>query len=303
MVVTVASLLLVSGCGGGSGGSGGDGAFGPGAGSTPNGAPTTSLQTELLSSAEATSLTGPLLYQTGNTVVGGTEDIVGFGFATPPFPINTNTSTNTISDDFGGAITPEVVYDELGRGVQIRILVDSLEAPIINVAYNDDNTIASTSQTTLDGDVRIQTDFIYENGRLIGKQEVSQTVTEAFAYNYSEEGVLTSGSRSSVGSSGQTTELTSFEFTVDELGRVTGVVESIASDDVLIRDATITYDASGNITAVEDFQDFFGVATQTNSTFDYAVSTEPTVNLVGFFAALNNLFIPAFVPTFAGTGS
>ena len=115
--------------------------------------------------------------------------------------------------------------------------------------------------------------------------------------------MLISGTRSSVNSSGQATVLTSFEFTVDELGRVTGVVESIASDDVLIRDATITYDASGNITAVEDFQDFFGVATQTNSTFDYAASTEPTVNLAGFFAALNNLFIPAFAPTFAGTGT
>ena len=294
MVFTVASLLLVSSCGGSSGGSGGDGTFGPGAGSSPNGAPTTSLQTDLLSSAEATSLTGPLLYQTGNTLVVATEDVVGFGFGTPPFSIITDSSANTISDEFGGSFTPEITYDDLGRRVQIRLLFDNITAPFINIAYNDDNTIASTSQTTPEGEVRIQVDFFYENGRLVGKQETSDGFDEAFTYNYTDDGMLASGTRNSISSSGLTNELSSFEFTVDELGRVTAVVETNTLDGELVRDATITYDAAGNITAVNDFQDFTGLETQTNSTFDYAASTEPTVNLIGLFAALNDLFIPAF---------
>jgi len=291
LVGVATSLLIIAGCGGGGGNGGSFGS--PDINGAPSGAPTTTLSTELVSSAEATSLTGPLLYQTGNTVVGGTEDVVGFGFATPPFFINTDPSSNTISDDFGGAFTPDVVYDELGRGVQIIILVDGAVAPIIDVAYNDDNTIASTSQTTPDGDVRIQTDFIYESGRLIGKEITDVNSTRSITYNYTDEGMLASGSD----------EITSFEFTVDELGRVTGVIATDIFEGNLVREATITYDASGNITELEDFQDFTGLETQTNSTYNYTASAEPTVNLVGFFAAINDLFIPNFSPVFAGTGS
>ena len=81
---------------------------------------------------------------------------------------------------------------------------------------------------------------------------------------------------------------------MDELGRVTAVVETNTLDGELVRDASIAYDAAGNIIAAEDFQDFTGLETQTNSTFDYAASIEPTVNLIGLFAALNDLFIPEF---------
>ena len=173
-------------------------------------------------------------------------------------------------------------------------MFDNITAPFINIAYNDDNTIASTSQTTPEGEVRIQVDFFYENGRLVGKQETSDGFDEAFTYNYTDDGMLASGTRNSISSSGLTNELSSFEFTVDELGRVTAVVETNTLDGELVRDASIAYDAAGNIIAAEDFQDFTGLETQTNSTFDYAASIEPTVNLIGLFAALNDSFIPEF---------
>jgi len=295
IIAATISLFVIAGCGGGGGG--GSGAFD--ADGEPGGNPPGTFDL-ITSDAEASALTGPLLYQTGDTVMGGMETIVGFGFGSPPVFINTDPSSNTISDDFGGSITPEVIYDDLGRGIQIDNLVIGAVAPIITVAYNDDNTIASTSQTTRDGDVRIQTDFIYEDGRLTGKEETGVGFTRTVTYSYTEDGMLASGTKSLFIDSAPD-QLSDFVFTVDSQGRVIEAMELDIEDNV-VRDATITFDAGGNIVAIEDFQDFTGIATQTNSTWDYTASAEPTVNLFGFFAAINDLFIPVFTNNSFGVG-
>jgi len=152
--------------------------------------PDTPSFTLLQSAASATSLTGPLVYQTGDIAIGGASTPSGTNITEQlPFSYIIDTETNTISDGFAGTFTPRIVYDDLGRGV----LIDQFIEPdsFVTVAYNDDNTIAST-ETTREGEVIIETVFIYDGGRLVGKEAISDSFTRNITYNYTEDGMLLS---------------------------------------------------------------------------------------------------------------
>jgi len=282
-IVVAISLLVVTGCGGGGGG----GAFDS---TDTDGSPASFILIE--SDAPATSLTGPLLYLTGDTAVAGEQTIAGSGFGTLPLSFTTDTTNNTIMEQSVGVFTPDVVYDDLGRGIQLNLFSFSL-APIINIAYNEDNTIASTTQTTLAGVVMVVTNFIYEDGQLISRVAEAEDFTQTVTYNYSVDGTLVSADEVlALFSTIPQGPTTTYEFTLDSMDRVTGVLQ-FGIDGLLERDTTITYDSNGNITELVDSTDTLsGFEAVETSSYSYTASTEPTVNIFGLLSALNASFIP-----------
>jgi len=287
------SLVIVTACGGGGGG---DGTSNPNPvppsddSATPDGG---TITTPITSSAPASALTGPLLFQTGNTAVQGMQENVGIGFSPPTFTYTTDTTTNTTGDGLPANNLPDIVYDDQGRGIEI--LTSSTAIPIL-IDYNDDDTIASISRTTSAGLVS-QTIFTYEDGRLINKTSTSDLsdgtiLDEGFiSYNYSDDGTLVSADQVSFFAG--ITFTNTFEFSVDAMGRVIEVL--IFDGGAELQDRyVINYDANGNIATVQLLRGPDGNTPFVNFTYTYAASAEPTVNLFGFLAATNDGFIPEF---------
>jgi len=289
-LVAAISLLVVAGCGGGGGGGGSFDS--PDAdGGTPGG--TTGLGL-ITSTAEANPLTGPQRYLTGYTAVGGVEEFIGQGFGAPPFTLNIDTNTNTISDDFSGAFIPEIVYDDDGRGIQLDLIFNPI-APIVNIEYNDDNTIAGTNQTTREGLVVIETTFIYEDGRLVGKASesvLSNDFNSTITYIYTDEGVLDSAIEE-FSQSGDLNRTGTRNFLIDDFGRVIGSAEFNADSVGTSSSTIVRFDANGNIESFNRQEDNI-IDTELDANYNYTASAEPTVNVYGLLAALNDGFIPFF---------
>ena len=288
-ITAAISLLIITGCGGGGGG--GSSAFDTDGvdGNTPASAPSFAI---LESDAAATSLTGPLVYQTGQTAVMGTESIAFFNDPAIPAPFSyiIDTSANTIDDAFGAAFTPRVTYDDLGRGILVEDFVSSGET-FITIAYNDDHTIAST-QATRDGEVVTNTAFNYEDGRLINKVRTAEDFVLTITYNYENDTLVSAEEDFELFTS--ILNRTFYEFTVDAAGRVIEVTQT-GLDVPLERTTNITYDANGNISRAEDFSDSAGVVGTQISTYTYAASAEPTVSIAGLLVAISDSFVPFFL--------
>ena len=273
------SLCLIVSCGGG--GDGGTPAPSPGPGTDP-----------IETGAAATGpLSGPRTYQTGNTAVSGLQENIAFGGFSIPFTYTTDTATNTTGDGLPSNDTPDVVYDENGRGIEIQVSASSL--PII-VTYNDDDSIATITKTRSSGTMS-RIDFNYEDGKLINK---TNTFIEVDGTEKNEGGaVYTYDANGHVASAEVLTESigflipASFEFITDSAGRVTRAQKFDRDGDPETLYG-MTYDANGNIVKVEWLDGQGGAAIRW--TYTYTTSSEPTVNLLGFFAAMNDAFIPEY---------
>lgn len=280
------SLLVVVGCGGGGGG---DDGTTPAADTTA-----TEAETNNTTSTNNGTLTGPLsgprLYQTGNTAVQGQQNNVGIGFSPPGFTYTTDTSANITGDGLPSNNLPDVVYDEKGRGIEVRVTASGV--PYI-IDYNDDDSIASITRTRPSGLIS-QIVFNYEDGKLVSKsttdEDADGTVENIgeITYTYAANGALSSAD--AVYSTFGIPIAQTYEFKTDASGRVTET-RIFDRDGEETDQYVMTYDANNNITKV----DLFRLNTLFITwSYTYAASAEPTVNLFGFFAAINDAFVPEF---------
>lgn len=236
------------------------------------------------------AISGPLMVQTGSTVTREVRTDVANGTTFPDFIYTTDTTTNTVGDEYAGNDIPDVIYDEKGRGIEI--LKSATALPYL-VSYNDDDTIASISKELTSGETALL-EFNYQAEMLVSKlftrstPEGELTARSVTEYTYNGDDQLV---RTELINSLDETVSKSYDFTTDENGRVAVVQEYDENQAANFRHV-LTYDADGNILRNERY-DAAGALIFTND-YTYAPSTELSLNLIGFFAATN----PAFLPTF-----
>ena len=215
------SVLILTGCGGGSGSSDitdqmsvapdqtlTDLAPDPSSDSTVDSTTdtTSDTTTDILSDPTTTAVggtttgpySGPRLYQTGDTAVQQTVDLAFGSTGAPQVFFTTDTVANVTGDGIPGSALPDFVYDDQGRGIEIRTSTNG--APYL-ASYNDDDSHADITRTLVDGDIETIT-FNYEDGRLINKVKTdldsdgSLDIDEEIIYTYSDVGNLVSAEKS-----------------------------------------------------------------------------------------------------------
>jgi len=253
-----------------------------------------SSDNQIVDTTEIGPLSGPGMYQTGYTVVQGTQDNVASGNTdVPNFTYTTDTATNITGNGMVSFGTPDVVYDESGRAIEIHRF-----SSIYTVSYNNDDSIASIARTDVIGDLR-KVVFNYEAGRLVSKSSTKEdtdgTVSDigSINYAYAANGHLISANSTCEFEALNESIDETYKFETDASGRV--IRSGRYEENRLVDDYVFTYDANGNI--VES--NLYGGPADDNAlfvkiTYTYTASVEPTVNLIGFMAATNDGFIPEF---------
>lgn len=238
----------------------------------------------------SSALSGPLMVQTGSTVTRGVRTDVVNGSTFPDFIFTTDTATNTVGDEYSGNDIPDVIYDDKGRGIEIKKSPSAL--PYV-VTYNDDDTIAAITKELSSGETALLA-FNYEGEKLTNKLftrkkadgEITARSVTQYSYDTNDQVV-----RAELINTLDDSISKSYDFTTDDNGRVSQVQEYDESQAASFR-YVMTYDANGNIIKLERFN-AAGALLFTNE-YTYKPSSELALNLIGFFAATN----PAFLPTF-----
>jgi len=277
LLVGLTSSALVA-CSGSSDSGGGSG--------TPDDGPADAVSIDEGESQTPSRAATTAPYQTGFVLSSIGGEVVTTGFVSPSIDFDTDEQANEISDNIFANVYPDFAYDDEGRATTIDY---QFGAPV-TLEYNEDGTLARVERERSDARVTFA-EYEYEDGNLAvrrnGRIEDGETTAAGrVEYEYSSDNRLV-GAKEFFRDGAD--PFVSYQYVTDAVGRIAEIAETDPSGNQGDR-WVLTHDEFSNITRVERFDEEGNLRVIT--TYAYAPSSEPVVNVISLFSALSGSYIP-----------